>query len=91
MKGQLKRLSILRRDFFNTLQDEFRSLAELDIPILIIWGRKDAAILLRSGQEINRLLEDSRFVILEDAGHLPNFEQAEKFNRLVIEFLERSS
>ena len=80
-------LSILRKDFFHTLEDEIRELGELDIPTLIIWGREDASINVQRGQTMHRLMPKSRLEILEDAGHLANFDQADQFNQLVIDFL----
>jgi pimeloyl-ACP methyl ester carboxylesterase len=80
-------LNILRRDFFNTLDEEIHALAELNIPALIVWGRHDRSVLLESGQAMHRILKGSRLEILEDAGHLANFEQPELFNQIAVEFL----
>jgi len=80
-------LDILRRDFFNTLDEEIRALAELNIPALIVWGRHDRSVPLQSGQTMHHILRGSRLEILEDAGHLPNFERPELFNKMAVEFL----
>jgi pimeloyl-ACP methyl ester carboxylesterase len=40
---------------------------------------------------MHAILDGSQFEILENAGHLANFDQAEKFNHLVLEFLESNS
>lgn len=80
-------LTILRRDFFHTLEDEYRELGRLDPPTLIIWGRGDASVPVSSGETIHRLMPGSRLEILDGAGHLANFDRAEAFNRLAIEFL----
>ena len=80
-------LNILRRNFFNTLDEEIHALAELNIPVLIVWGRQDRSVPLESGQAMHRILGGSRLEILEDAGHLPNFEQPELFNEMAVEFL----
>jgi pimeloyl-ACP methyl ester carboxylesterase len=42
---------------------------------------------LESGQAMHRILGGSRLEILEDAGHLANFEQPELFNQIAVEFL----
>lgn len=81
-------LSVLRKDFFNTLDREIHALAKLDIPVLIIWGRHDRAVPLESGQTMHRILTGSRLEILEDAAHLVSFDQPEAFDGTVIEFLE---
>jgi pimeloyl-ACP methyl ester carboxylesterase len=80
-------LDILRRDFFNTLDREIHALAGLDIPTLIVWGRHDRSVPLTSGQAMHRILTGSRLEVLDDAGHLPNFDRADRFNELVLEFL----
>ncbi len=81
-------LTILRKDFFHTLEEEIRNLGQLDIPTLIIWGREDKTIPLSSAEEIHRLNPGSRLEILDNAGHLANFDRPEEFNELVISFLQ---
>ena len=80
-------LTMLRKDFFNTLEDEIQELGKLDIPTLIIWGREDASLPLSSGEDLQRIIPGSRLEILDSAGHLANFDQADAFNKLVINFL----
>lgn len=80
-------LAIQRKRFFDTLSHEVRLLAEMDVPVLLVWGREDKAIPLRCGHEMHRILRGSRLEILDDAGHVPNFERAEAFNRLALDFL----
>jgi pimeloyl-ACP methyl ester carboxylesterase len=81
-------LAILRKNFFNTLEEEIRLLGQEDIPTLITWGRHDKTVPLHCGQEMHHMLKGSRFVVLENAGHLANFDQADAFNKLVIDFLQ---
>ena len=80
-------LAMLRQKFFDTLNDEIHRLRQEDVPILIVWGREDKAIPLRCGQEMHRILKGSRLEIIDDAGHVPNFERAEVFNQLALGFL----
>jgi pimeloyl-ACP methyl ester carboxylesterase len=81
-------LAILRGRFFDTLSEEIDRLATMDVPTLLVWGRQDRAIPLSRGQELHRILKGSRLEILDHAGHVPNFEQAEAFNRLAVDFLQ---
>lgn len=81
-------LVMLRKDFFNTIEGEIRGLGRLDIPTLIIWGRDDASLPVRSGEEMHRVIPESRLEVLDNAGHLANFDQADAFNQLVIDFLD---
>jgi pimeloyl-ACP methyl ester carboxylesterase len=80
-------LEILRKKFFQELESEVDQLAEMDLPILLTWGRQDVAVPLHVGQEMHRRFKDSIFKIFEDCGHIPNFECAEEFNQLVTGFL----
>jgi pimeloyl-ACP methyl ester carboxylesterase len=81
-------LTILRKDFFNTLEAEIQELGRRDIPTLIIWGREDASLPLHCADEMHRLIPGSRLEILDNAGHLANFDRADEFNELVINFLD---
>jgi len=80
-------LAIMRKQFFDKLSDEIHALAQMDPPVLIVWGREDTATPLRRGEEVHRILKGSRLEILDGAGHVPNFERADEFNRLAIDFL----
>jgi pimeloyl-ACP methyl ester carboxylesterase len=84
-------LAVLRKNFFDKLSNEIDRLAELEIPILIVWGREDKAISVRLGQEMHSILNGSRLEILEDAGHVSNYDRAEDFNKLAVDFLQSSS
>ena len=80
-------LTILRKQFFDKLSDETHRLAQMDVPILLVWGREDKAVPLRCRQEMHRILKGSRLEIIDDAGHVPNYERAEVFNQLAVDFL----
>ena len=84
-------LAILRADFFNTLEAEIRELGKLGIPTLIIWGREDASLPVSNAETMHQLMPGSRLEILDNAGHLANFDQADSFNELVIDFLSDSA
>jgi pimeloyl-ACP methyl ester carboxylesterase len=81
-------LSILRRDFFSTLGEEIRALGHLNIPTLIVWGRDDVSLPVRNAEEMHRLIPSSRLEILDRAGHLANYDRADIFNELVMDFLK---
>lgn len=80
-------LKILRKQFFHTLLDEIRRLGEIDVSILIIWGRHDKAVPFERGQEMHKILRGSRLEIFEQMGHCPHDEQSQKFNQLALDFL----
>ena len=82
-------LDSLRKNFFDKLLPEIKKLGEMDVPILIVWGRHDRSIPLELGQEMHKILKGSRLEIFEDSAHCPNYEEPEKFNKVVIDFLKR--
>jgi pimeloyl-ACP methyl ester carboxylesterase len=83
-------LKILRKRFFDTLLNEIHRLGEMDVPILIIWGRQDKAIPVERGQEMHKILKGSRLEILDQAGHCPHDEQSQRFNKFTVDFLSSS-
>jgi pimeloyl-ACP methyl ester carboxylesterase len=83
-------LKILRKDFFHTLREKIHQLDQLDVPVLIIWGEHDISIPLKIGEEMHSMLEGSRFEIIEHGGHMPNFDDPDRFNQIVGDFLEGS-
>ncbi|MGB3713724.1 MAG: alpha/beta fold hydrolase [Candidatus Promineifilaceae bacterium] len=80
-------LQILRKDFFHTLSEEINQLSLLEIPTLIIWGRHDASIPLEIGQEMHRILEGSLFEVIDNGGHMPNWDSPAQFNQMVLAFI----
>ena len=58
----------------------------LTLPTLIIAGRHDVASPLSKSEFLLSQYENARLIIL-DAGHLSNIEQAEQFNEELIAFL----
>ena len=71
-----------------SLEYDFRDrLPEIGCPTLIVWGEKDAVLPLRDAHEFERLIPDSRKVVLPDTGHVPQLERPEAFNRTLLEFV----
>jgi pimeloyl-ACP methyl ester carboxylesterase len=62
---------------------------QLKAPTLLVWGTRDGAVDMRSAEVLRRKLPQCELAIIEGAGHLPFEETSEKFNRLVMEFLEK--
>lgn len=56
-------------------------------PTLIIWGGRDEVTRLGGGLRLNSLIKNSRLVVFEESFHSPHAEEAEKFNKLLLEFL----
>ncbi len=69
-----------RRDYRDDLH-------EITAPTLIIAGREDGVRKPIDADVIHRGIRNSRVETIAEAGHLMNMEQPEKFNQLLIEFL----
>jgi 3-oxoadipate enol-lactonase len=64
-------------------------LKEIDCPILVIVGKEDPGTPLAMSEEIHANAPGSDLVVLENAAHISNIEQAANFNRALANFLER--
>ena len=83
-------LNITRRQFFDTLVEEIKTLGMMNVPTLIVWGREEKGIPLQTGQEMHKILKDSRFEIIDEAGHCAHDDQSDRFNQLALNFLAPS-
>jgi len=64
------------------------NLADICIPVLLIWGVEDRIHSVSNGRELRRLLPDSRLVVIPDAGHGAMMDQPGEFSRLVQRFID---
>jgi 3-oxoadipate enol-lactonase len=67
--------------------DTTSRLSELRCPTLVIAGTDDAGTPPAMGRKIAEQIPGARFESIDSASHLCNVEQAEAFNRLLLEFL----
>jgi pimeloyl-ACP methyl ester carboxylesterase len=58
------------------------------VPTLIIWGREDPWIPLKSGEALQAALPEAQWHIIDDAGHMPMQEQPDAFNAALLAWLE---
>lgn len=62
-------------------------LQQLQTPALILVGDQDQATPPAASEQIHKHWPDSSYVVLKDAAHLSNVEQAQTFNDAVMKFL----
>jgi pimeloyl-ACP methyl ester carboxylesterase len=60
-----------------------------EIPTLVLNGACDTPRRRAMGDELQRTLPGAERLLISDAGHLPNLDQPEEYNRLVLSFIER--
>jgi len=63
-------------------------LLKIKAPTLVLSGRHDPACTVEQGIVLNRLIDGSQMVIIEDAAHLSNIEQPAVFNQAVRTFID---
>ena len=61
--------------------------AEVRAPVLVIAGELDTARTLASADWLVENLPDARLALVPGAAHLPNMEEPERVNRLLLDFL----
>jgi 3-oxoadipate enol-lactonase len=63
-------------------------LLKIKAPTLVLSGRHDPACTVEQGIVLNRLIDGSQMVIIEEAAHLSNIEQPAIFNKTVRGFID---
>lgn len=64
--------------------DQYR---HINTPTLVIWTSHDPTATPEEGQQIADMIPNSRFVVMNQCGHWPQFEDAQTFNDLHVKFL----
>jgi pimeloyl-ACP methyl ester carboxylesterase len=80
----------LWRSFATPAHDLRSRAAELSVPTLIVWGKKDIAIPLRAGQATHNVIRGSRLEIL-DTGHVVFSSDPDRFLAFAEPFLQSVS
>lgn len=63
--------------------------ADLDLPVLIVWGRHDEIVPPAAGRRLHGMLPDSELIVLDEVGHAPQEEQPRRFLPPLEAFLKR--
>jgi pimeloyl-ACP methyl ester carboxylesterase len=74
--------------FDQTVQDYRDVLPAIDVPTLICWGQHDRLLPVSGAPYMHEQIRGSILKLFEDSGHCPFLEEADRFNRVVREFLE---
>jgi pimeloyl-ACP methyl ester carboxylesterase len=71
----------------NARNNTLDQLASIRVPTLIIQGRHDRARTPEHGAEMRDRIPGAVLAVIEDAGHTPQLEQADAFDRVALPFL----
>lgn len=69
--------------------DTSEFLESVTVPALIIRGAEDQLMTTQQAENLHQAISSSEFVVVPEAGHLPNLENPGVFNAAMNSFLER--
>lgn len=79
----LQDMDVRRRNMLT--EEELRSISA---ETLVLWTTHDPTASVEVGRRLADLVPNSRFVVMENCGHWPQYEDPDTFNRIHIEFLK---
>ena len=65
-----------------------KRLNELKIPVQLIWGADDPLFPVAHAALAHSMIQRSQLAVIEGAGHTPQAERPEEFNRVLRRFLD---
>jgi 2-hydroxy-6-oxonona-2,4-dienedioate hydrolase len=68
--------------------DQGPRLGEIAAPTLVIWGRDDRFVPMDTGLRLIAGMQDAELHVFNRCGHWAQWEHADKFNRMVVDFLQ---
>jgi 3-oxoadipate enol-lactonase len=68
--------------------DSTPTLAEIEVPTLIIHGAEDQIVPVDEARAMKRAIRSAKLVVIPEAGHMVNLERIDEFNDAVLDFLE---
>lgn len=89
-KGRVAFFSAAREIYLDPPHGEkglWERLGTLTPPTLFIWGDKDRLVPARFAPHVERVVPSARALLLEDCGHVPQFEKPEELHGAIRSFL----
>ena len=80
-------LATIRNYLSKDHEATYQRVGQLDLPMLLVWGREDQTIPFAQSVDVLTHL-NARFLPVDAAGHLPHYEQPEVVNPVIINFLQ---
>ena len=62
-------------------------LKKIRIPVLLIANKYDEVVPVYLTEDMHRKITNSKFIVFNNKGHVPFFENSEEFNKTVYEFI----
>jgi non-heme chloroperoxidase len=71
-------------------QRDYRAvLPGLNLPVLAVWGRDEKCLPIAAGEWLATTMPNVQLEIFEDSGHMPMWEEPERFNGLITRWIHR--
>ena len=67
----------------------FEAVGRQNRPVLLIWGRQDRVVPTGVSAAVRKAMPGSELKIIDQAGHIAQYERAEAVNPLMVKFLPR--
>jgi pimeloyl-ACP methyl ester carboxylesterase len=93
-QGRMAFLSAARQIYLEEAHGEkgfWDRLPSLERPALFLWGDADQLVPARFARHVEAVLPRATSIVLEDCGHVPQFEHAERTHGLVRAFLAETA
>ena len=74
---EVRRPNMITREQYNLIK----------APTLVVWTSHDPTATPDEGRQISEMIPNARYVVMNECGHWPQFEDAGVFNKLHIDFL----
>ncbi|MEA2461689.1 MAG: hypothetical protein QOH90_1866 [Actinomycetota bacterium] len=91
-KGRIAFFSAARQIYLEEPYGEngfWDRLPNLSRPALFVWGDRDRLVPAKFARHVQKALPRSESVVMEDCGHVPQFEHPERTNELIRAFIDR--
>jgi len=93
-RGRVAFFSAARQVYLEPARGElgfWDRLPAMRVPAMFVWGEKDWLVPARFEHHVSKALPAARSIVIEDCGHVPQYEFPELTNSLIREFIEARS
>ena len=84
-------LSTVRHTALLDHTELFQTVGRGHHPVLLLWGRRDEIIPFEINEKVREAIPQAEFHVIEEAGHVPHYEQPEVVNSILLDFLGKKS
>src|SRR3954469_6361841 len=84
------RLSDLRSNVDADQRDELQAVGRHARPVLVVWGKQDPNVPFELSASLMAVLPDARLLAVDQAGHLPHWEQPAIVQPAIVSFLRET-